>query len=188
MSAISPPPARRTWNVALIISICLNLVLAGIIAAAVYRFAGIRPMFPGASMPPPVERMQIHQIMSPRALMHAVPDKVDAIRAVARSHRARLEPLRAEALAARRDVLRLYSAPNLDKAGLDQALARMQAADAALEIEMLKVTAETGAVLSPEDRKNVLQSQPHDHGFHVDFGGWHHGGGPGGDRPPQAER
>ncbi len=173
MSAL-PPAARPRWNVALIVSLCINLLLAGIIATAVVRFAWHRPLFPmgGGPMQGLVERQQVHQIMSPRVLMHVVPDKQDALRAILKAHKDRLDPLRADALNARREVVRFYTAPSYDKPTLDQAFARMQTADAAIEIEMLKVAAEAGAVLTPEERLKVIESQPHDHGGP----GWHRHG------------
>jgi uncharacterized membrane protein len=176
MSAL-PPPERPHRNVALIISICVNLVLAGIIAMAVFRLMFHAPggvlMGGPAGGPGQPERVQVRMVMSPRLLMHAAPDKRDAIRAVMDMHRDRLDPLKAEAVNARREVLRLYGEPNLDRAALDKAFARMQQADAALEIALVKMSAEAGALLNPEERKRVLEWQPH--------GGRHgrgHGDGP----------
>jgi Spy/CpxP family protein refolding chaperone len=172
------PPARPRWNVALIVSLCINLLLAGVIATAVVRFTWHHPMFPiggpmgGGPMQGQLERQQVHQIMSPRVLMHVAPDKQDALRAVMNAHHDRLEPLKADALNARREVVRLYTAPSYDKPAVDAALARVQAADAAFEVEMLKIAAEAGAVLTPEERQKVIESQPHDHGGP----GWHHHG------------
>ena len=184
MSAL-PPPARPRWNVALIVSICVNLLLAGVIATAVVRFGWPSPLFPmggpmgGGPMQGQLERQQVHQIQSPRLLMHIAPDKQDALRAVMKAHKDRLDPLKADALNARREVVRIYTAPSYDKPALEQAFARMQAADAAFEIELLKIAAETGAVLPPEERQKVIAFQPHDHGGP----GWHrHGDGPPRDR------
>lgn len=182
MSAV-PPPARPRWNVTLIVSLCVNLLLAGVIAMAVARFGWPQPLFPMESgqgpMPGQFERQQVHQIMSPRVLMHVAPDKQDALRAVTKAHRERLDSLRAASIDARREVLRLYTAPSYDKLAIDAALIRMQAADAAFEIEMLKIAAETGAVLTPEERQKVIQFQPHGHGGP----GWYRHGD--GDGPPR---
>jgi uncharacterized membrane protein len=164
MSAL-PPPARSRWNVTLIVSLCVNLLLAGVIATAVVRFTWHHPMFPmGRPMQGMIERQQVHQIMSPRALMHIAPDKQDALRAIMKAHHDRLEPLKVDTLNARREVVRLYTAPSYDKPALEQAFARMQTADAAFEIEILKIAAETGAVLTPEERQKVIEPQPHDRG------------------------
>jgi uncharacterized membrane protein len=184
MSAISPPERPRR-NVALIISLCVNLVLVGIIATAVVRMHYFHPMMSGGRMGGPgmagmAERQQVRQMMSPRVLMAVAPDKQDALRAVGRAHRDQLDSLRAAAVAARREVLRLYTAPTLDRPALDQALTRMQQADAALESEAVKATAEAGAVLSADERKRVLGWQPR--GGRGHGGGWH--GRRGGDGPP----
>ena len=185
MSVISPPPGRTGWNIALIVSVCLNLVLAGVIAMAVYRFAGHPPPFGhGGPMGGMADRVQVRQIMSPRILSHVAPAKADAIHAAAGPHRARLDPLRAAATAARREVLRLYAAPVFDKPAFDAALAKLQAADAALEIEVFKMASDTAAVLSPEERHKALEWQPRDHGFRD---GPHRGGPDGAGSPPPHE-
>ena len=90
MSAILPP-GRPRWNAALIVSLCVNLLLAGIIATAVVRFTWHHPMFAmgGGPMPGQIERQQVHQIMSPRVLMHVAPDKQDALHAIIKAHQDR---------------------------------------------------------------------------------------------------
>lgn len=191
MSAI-PPPERPHWNVALIVSICVNLLLAGVIAMAVYRFTFHRPM--PVMMGGPVsghgqqERQQIRLILTPHGVMRVVPEKQDAIRAVLRPHHERMEKLRAETVAARQEVLRLYAAPTLDKAALDKAFARMLQADAAIEAELVKTSSDVSMLLTPEERKKVLEWQPRGHrGWHHDDGPRDDGprdDGPRGDRPP----
>lgn len=188
MSAISPPERPRR-NVALIISVCINLVLVGIIATAVVRIHYFHPMMPGGGrmggpgMAGMAERQQVRLIMSPHVLMAVAPDKQDALHAVASSHRDRMDTLRDTAITARRDVLQIYEAPMLDRAALDQALGRMQAADAALELEAIKTASEASAILSADQRKRVLDWQPHGG---RGFGGWH-GPRPNGEGPPREE-
>ena len=171
---MSESPPRRS-NIALIVSLCVNLVLAGVNVMAVFRFVMHRPMFvPPAPMGSMAERVQVRQILAPRLLMRAAPEKTDAIRDVVRTHRDKIEALRAASAAARREVLRLYTMPAFDRPAFDKALVRMQAADAALATEALKVASEAGALLSPEERKKA--AVPRDHGF---GGAWqHHDGGP----------
>jgi uncharacterized membrane protein len=177
------PPSGRGWNVALIVSLCVNLVLAGIIATALVRFSFFWHHPPAPPAPPPAqERVSVRQILIPRILIRVVPAKADAIRDLANSHKGRVDALRAESAVARRDVLRLYGEPAFDKPAFEQALVRMRAADAALETEVLKLAVETGNMLSPEERKAVAEWQPpHGRGF-GDGRGWQHRGGPGG--PP----
>jgi uncharacterized membrane protein len=186
MSAI-PPPKWPRRNVALIISVCVNLLLAGIIATALVRFA-FRPPFPmmvegagfGHGQP---ERQQIRLLLAPRGLMHVVPEKQNDIRGALLPHRERMDKLRADATAARREVLRVYAAPTLDKAALDKAFVRMLDADAAMEAELVKMSSDVSVLLSPEERQKVLQWQPHGHGFR----GWRDGGPRGNDPPPPPE-
>lgn len=199
MSAI-PPPERPRWSVALIVSLCVNLLLAGVIATAAFRFA-YRPPPPmmggpgGPSFHGQPERQQIRLILAPRGLMHVVPEKEDAIRAALEPHRAHMDALRADSQAARREVLRLYAAPTLDKPALEKAFARMLQSDAAIEAELVKMSSEVGALLTADERKKVIEW--HGHGFR----GWRgrdgdgprgddrrgdgpRGDGPHGDRPP----
>jgi uncharacterized membrane protein len=167
MSAI-PPPERSHWNVALIVSICVNLLLAGVIATAVFRFAfhPPAPMMGGFSgRPGHMERQQIRLLLAPRGLMHVVPEKQDAIRAALQPHRAHMDALRAESSAARREVLSLYAAPTLDKAALDKAFARMLKADAAMEAELVEMSSDVSLLLTADERKKVIEWQSHGHGF-----------------------
>jgi uncharacterized membrane protein len=195
MSAI-PPPERPRWSVALIVSLCVNLLLAGVIATAVYRFA-VRPPLPmmggpgGPSFHGQPERQQIRLLLAPRGLMHVVPEKGDAIRAALEAHHPRMDALRADSLAARREVLRLYAAPTLDKPALDKAFARMLQTDAAIEAELVRMSSDVGALLTADERKKVIEWRGH--GFH-DWrgrdgdgprGDGPRGDGPRGDRPPQ---
>lgn len=166
-----PPPERPRSNVALIISISVNLVLAGVIAMAVFRFAYHGPMFHGhhgagwsiggpRQGPGGVERQQVRQLMSPWLLVRVAPDKADALRALAKAHRPEIDSLRDASTVARREVVRLYTADELDRPAFEKALARMQAANAALEGAVLKATAETSVILSAEQRRAVVAPQP----------------------------
>jgi Spy/CpxP family protein refolding chaperone len=183
MNPISPAEPPR-WNVALIVSICVNLLLAGIIATAVFRFAMHAPMGPshrggpwmiGIPGPGQTERQQVRQLMSPHVLMRLAPDKAQAIRALMKGHHAEIDALRNASIDARREVVRVYTAHDFDRAAFEKALSRMQMADAALEIAALKSTAEASVVLTPDERKAVVQWQP-PHGPHGS--GWHGQGNP----------
>ncbi len=187
---MSSQPAPRT-NTALIVSLCVNLLLAGVIAMAVFRHFTQPPQAPFAaaqfSGQQPPERAQLRQLLSPRFLSHVAPEQAGKIRAVVDAHRDRLERLRLEANAARRDVLTIFGAPVLDKAALDKALLRLQRTDAAVETEVVRISAEIAPVLTPEQRKKAADW----HGHHM-MGpmGWHpgHGDGPDGDRPHHHDR
>lgn len=175
---VSPPP--RSSNAALIISLCVNLLLAGLIAIPLVRFAFHGPFFGRPPMgdalgPPGVERAQMHQMLSPRTLMHAAPDKADKIKAVLDTHRERIDTLRGQSMAARRKVMDVFGAAMFDQAAFDKALTDMQAADGAFEKEILKVVSETAGTLSPEERQNAAKWRSFRGRGH-----WRHGGPDGG--------
>ena len=184
-------------SAALIISLCINLVLVGILGMAAYRIATHQPVFPlMAPQPPgpgagpgnaPGDRIAVRRVLTPRIYMAVAPDKAGAIRDVVKAHRDRIEALRTESMAARREVMRLFGEPTLDKAAFDRALTRMRAADIALGDEALKVASESSALLSPEDRQKVLQWQPRFGGGMMGHNGPHrdHGPRPDGAAPPE---
>jgi uncharacterized membrane protein len=187
MSDTSKPAGPS--NVALIVSLCLNLLLIGIIATAMVRFAMHReltiPPEPPGAMAGGMGRGQMHAMLSPRTLMHVAPGKADKIAAVIGAHHGRIDTLRAGSLAARQDVMRLFAAPQFDKAAFDKALLRMQQADAALETEILAIVAETATNLSPEERKAAAAAAGTGHGHGWGHGrGWRHGRNGNGPPPP----
>jgi uncharacterized membrane protein len=177
----------------LIVSLCVNLVLAGVIATAVARFtwhapvisavqqpAGMRPPGgPGGPGGGPMDRVQVRQILSPRVLMAIAPQKIDAIRTVMRAHRDRVMALRDEAMAARQAVHDIYGTPQIDKQALARAIARLQTADAALAREAASVAVEAAPLLSQDERRKILATSPHSFGPHnigMGGGGRHHEG------------
>lgn len=182
----TPPPRS---NAPLIISLCLNLVLAGIIAMALMRFAMHGPFF-GHGGPDPLgqspERAQVHMALSPRTMMHIAPEKADTIRTLIQAHRGRIEALRGEAMTARRHVLEVFGAQNFDKAAFEKSVAQMQTADAAFEAEILKLATETALTLTPEERQRAAAWRGRGHGRDGRGEGrgmrWRHGHD--GDEPP----
>lgn len=158
-------PAPR-FNTALIVSLCVNLLLAGIIAMAAFRFFPQDNTPNAVTAPPPgsPERAQVRQLMSPKFMSQISPESADRIRDIADAHREKLDHLRVEAQAARREILIIFGAPQLDKAALDKALTRMQVADAAVQAEILRVTAETAMILTPEERRKAAEWRGHHNG------------------------
>jgi uncharacterized membrane protein len=182
MSDVTHPDGR--WNIALIVSLCLNFLLAGVILTAVLRFSMHRP----EPLPPPpmaagLERGQMHAMLSPRTLMRVAPEKRDAIFAVIGKHHGRIDALRAGSMAARQEVMRRFSQDKLDRPALDKALAQMQQADAALETEILSIVSETAIVLTPQERRAAAEAAKHGRGHGFGMGWRHHGGH---DGPPDA--
>lgn len=177
---MSDPVSRpsRSFNIALIISLCVNLLLAGIVAIPLVRFALYGPFFGRPPMHEPFagggERVQMHRMLSPRTLMHAAPAKAEQIRAVLDRHRSEIDKLRTQSMAARHKVMDVFGAPKFDQAAFDKSLADMQGADAAFEKEILKVVSETAGTLSPEERKAAAEWHPPM--FGRGHGPWGHGG------------
>ena len=172
---MTPQPAPRT-HTALIVSLCVNLLLAGVIAMAAVRHFTEQPEPPVAAAPvQPPERGQMRQLLSPRFLSHVAPDQAVKIRDIVDAHREKLDHLKVEANAARREVLTLFGAPVLDKDALVKALARTQLADAAVETEVMHISAEIAPILPPAQRKQAADW----HGHHMMGGGgmmgWHPG-------------
>jgi uncharacterized membrane protein len=185
MSNESKP--RSGSNVALIVSLCLNFLLAGLIVMALVRFSMIHPLFAPAT-PGDFPRgggmghgMWQMQPLSPQAMMNVAPGKAGQIRSIIEAHRPRIHELRMSSFDARNEALRLLAAPAFDKSAYDKSLAKLQNADAALEAEVLKAVSECAAVLSPEERRAAAAAPPdwgHGHGYGHGHGhGWRHGGG-----------
>jgi Spy/CpxP family protein refolding chaperone len=84
--------------------------------------------------------------------MRLVPAEKAKIEAILEQHRPRLHELRGDAMRARVESFHLLTAPDFDSAAFTKALAAVQSADAALEEETMKVTAESVAVLTPQER------------------------------------
>jgi Predicted integral membrane protein len=157
---MSEPGLPRS-HFGLIVSLCVNLVLAGIIAMAGYRIFMMPPEpVPAANpqpSPQPPERGQVRQVLSPRFMTKLAPEKKEQILAVVEAHHATLDHLKVEANAARRELLTAFSAPTLDKAALDKAFARTQQADAAVEVEIMKTAGEIAPLLTAEQRKKAAE-------------------------------
>jgi uncharacterized membrane protein len=177
MSNESQP--RRASNVALIISLCLNFLLAGLIVMALVRLSMMHPLLGtwmsgnfrgGHGMGHGMWQMET---LSPQAMMIAAPGKAERIRAIIEAHRTPIHALRMSSFDARDEAARQFAAPVFDKNAFDQSLAKLRSADSALEAEVLKAVAECAAILSPEERRAAAAVPP-------DWGrghGRHHGRG-----------
>jgi Spy/CpxP family protein refolding chaperone len=154
-------------NVALIVSLCLNLLLAGVIVVGGLRAFHYGPMFGGGH-----GFGHGHGSPSSHALLHLLPADTDKIEAIAAAHKDRIDQLRNEAREARLDVLRVFAAPDFSRQAFDRSLERVRGADAALETEELKVMSESTATLTPDERRAAAEQARMHHGF-----GMHHGGG-----------
>ncbi len=133
-------PPRRRPSILLIVSLCLNLALIGL--AAVMFMRSVQPHEPKAGL-------------SAQALMRMVPGEKDKIAGIIDAHHAHLHELRQQTMQARAELFAVLSAPDFDKAAFAKSIATVQSADAALEAENLKTTADAVAVLTPKERESV---------------------------------
>jgi len=176
MSGSGTPAPSGKSNVALIISLCINLILVGIVAVPIVRMHFFAPPFGGPGMmggPGHGRGMmlwQMQQSLTPQALERGAPDKADKIKAIIDAHRDRFRELGKASFDARRDAFQVFGQPAFDKKAFDASLDHVQAADAALEKEILSVVSESATTLSPEERKAIVLQHDHRRGLI-----WHHG-------------
>ncbi len=137
-------PAKRQPGVALIVSLCLNVALIGLIAVAMWR-TGMRPLEP----------REAKVALGAQALIRLVPAEKAKIEAIIGTHHQKLHELRTRALQARADSFRMLAASDFNAADFAGSLAAVQSADAALETETMKLTAESVAALTPAEREGV---------------------------------
>lgn len=133
----------RPWKAILVASLVLNVFLVGAIAGGAYQWFAARNATGTV-------------LAQPRALRFAAADLspqrrqafLDALKDARREGR----PLARDGREARREVLRLLAAPQLDRPALDAALARTRAADSALRARVETGVADFAATLSPDER------------------------------------
>ncbi|MGC9952767.1 MAG: periplasmic heavy metal sensor [Rhizomicrobium sp.] len=159
---------QRKSNLVLIVSLCVNLILVGVIAMGVFRVFHHGPMFGGGHGFGRGE-------LAPHALTHLVPAETDKIKNVVAAHRDRILLLRSDAMAARQDVQRIFAAPDFNQKAFDQSLERVGAADAALEAEEMKVVSESVATLAPDERRADAEWAMAHRGFGMHHRGEGHG-------------
>ena len=165
MSGTATPSGKS--HVALIISLCVNLLLVGLIVMSFVRmhFMGPPPFGPdmmdGHGRGHGMMLWQTQQSLTPQAFLHAAPAKSEKIRSIVDAHHPRVRELAESSIAARRDALKVFSAQVFDKNVFDQSLTRVQAADAALEKEILSVVSESAGTLSPDERRAVASEREH---------------------------
>jgi len=141
---MSEAPVRQKPSLLLIVSLCLNVALLGVVGATLWRSneEAPEPRTPRAGL-------------SAQMLTRMVPAEKAKIEAMLSLHRPRLRELRIHAMQARVESFRLLTDPNFDSAAFAKSLAQVQTADAALEAETMTITAESVAALTPQERALV---------------------------------
>ncbi|ALM86191.1 periplasmic heavy metal sensor [Bordetella sp. N] len=134
----------RGWKFALVGSLVLNIFLVGGIAGGAYQWYAGRGAHQAAGAPRVALRFATEDLSAQRQA-----EFLDALKTARRDN----QDYAREARKARREVLALLAAPQLDRAALDAALARTRTADAALRAAVENGVAGFAATLTPEERK-----------------------------------
>jgi len=142
---MSEAPVRQKPSLLLILSLCLNVALLGVVGVMVWRSneQELEPRAPRAGL-------------SAQMLMRLVPAEKVRIEAILAEHRPRLRELRTNAMRARVGSFRILTDHNFDSTAFAKALAEVQTADAALEAETMTITAESVTALTPQERTLVV--------------------------------
>ena len=91
------------------------------------------------------------------SLMRMVPSADGKIRNILDAHHRQLRELRRAAMQARVDSFRILQSKDFKADDLAKSLAAVQTADAALEAETMKITAESLAALTPDEREAIAR-------------------------------
>ncbi|MEI9930960.1 MAG: periplasmic heavy metal sensor [Rhizomicrobium sp.] len=138
------PAPKRQPSVLLIVSLCLNIALIALVASF-YMRTGIHHAEPHEGK----------RGLSAQSLMRMVPAEEGKIGAILDAHRKRMRELRRAAMQARVESFDLLQSKEFKAEDFAKSLAAVQAADAALEAETMKVTAESVAALTPQERAAI---------------------------------
>ncbi len=141
---------RRGPSVLLIVSLCLNLALIGLIGIGLVR-SGFRSFEP---------RPAGGGALNAQSLVRMFPAEKGKLDTIAQIHRPKLRALRQARNQARAEAFQVLDAPTFDADAFAKSLAAIQTADAAFETEQAKETVESVAALTPAERQSVAQKLP----------------------------
>jgi uncharacterized membrane protein len=139
-----PPPRRRSRL--LIVSLCVNVALLAFITLVLWRAAHVDHSIGGGPSP-----------LAPKAVIAEFPGRTEAIQAVIAAHTQKIFALRAASAQSRREAGRVLEAPDYSPATMRKALAAIAAADAALEVESVAMSADSLATLTPAERRTLVE-------------------------------
>jgi uncharacterized membrane protein len=135
----------RGVSTLLLVSLCFNFFLAGIV------FLGALRAIEHGQMPIPVR-----QFLMPHAVRLLLPENEQSkLDSVVAAHHDALAKDRKAVIDARDAAFRDYDAADFDAAKFAADLEKVRAADSILEEEALKTMAETAAKLTPQERRMV---------------------------------
>lgn len=135
--------APRWMWIALIVSLGLNLVVAGVVASAAWHL-NTR------------EGFGFHGRLS--SFLSTLPaERAESLRGIVDRSRSAIRPLRQEIRQMRRDAARLFAAEPLDKAALTEASARLLDADLKLRQSYLLLMTELAESMTAEERQKFIE-------------------------------
>lgn len=143
---------NRSWKIALAASLVLNVFLLGTIAGGAWQWLANRSHAAQAAQSDAQQhalRFAAQDLSTQRQQQFAA-----ALKEARRDGR----PLTRDGRDARREVLRLLAAPQLDRPALDAALARTRDADGALRARVEQGVADFAATLTPDERAKFAES------------------------------
>jgi len=143
-------------------------LLAGIGSKALAH--GGRHGFGAGPIDPAEMNERIEQFVKHLAVeVDATPDQQEKLAVIAKDAAKELAPLREQAREARRKAIELFSAPNIDRAAIEQLRTiHLKQADAASR-RLTQALADAAEVLTPEQRKTLAERAARHRG------GWHRG-------------
>jgi uncharacterized membrane protein len=146
------PPRRSSVSTILIVSLCFNFFLAGIVVLGTLRAI----QRARAAVP-------VRQLLMPQAVKLLLPgDEQGKLDAIIADHRDALNKYRDEAIESRAIAFREFGSAEFDASKFASDLEAVHAADSALEEEAIKSMSETAAKLTPQERKLVSDHLKHE--------------------------
>lgn len=140
-------PRRRFFRFAALSTAFAGLAGAGFGALAHGRRGPADP----AEMEERLERMLKHAYVE----IDATPEQQQRIDPIVKQAAAELRPLRAQVRAARREGLKLFSAPSIDRGAIERLRREQMAAADAASKRFTQALADVADVLTPEQRQTL---------------------------------
>ncbi|HEX2593114.1 MAG TPA: periplasmic heavy metal sensor [Rhizomicrobium sp.] len=145
MSESGSRPRRAIW---LILSVCLNVVLIGMLVVGMMRAWHHKQEATGA-------------FSTLSIIGHLPPDRAAAVQKIIDAHTPRMNQLKNEALQSRLAARKIFASPTIDQEAYRKAQEGMRAADDAIEVEKLSQMHDISTVLTAEERKAIVDRANH---------------------------
>ena len=145
MSEPTPSSARTGSSILLIVSVCLNVALIAMIAAAiassVFRHSH--------------ERWARGPLGINALVEAATPDERSRIEAIIKNHQSRLRELARDADSERAAAVRTFAQPTFDTAEYERTLDKIRLTNDLLQAEASRMMVEAASQLSPQERQEL---------------------------------